>query len=440
MADYKSLELHIAMFPWFAIGHITPFLHLSNEIAKRGHKIIFMLPKKAEIQLQHLNLHPNPLIFRCVCFVCNTNMYFSNNFITFHPLTIPHVDGLPLGAKTASDISITWFHLLAIAMNHTCEQLGIKSIYYNVISAESFAIAIVPTRNVPKDRAITKEVLRQLPVGYPSSTIVLHSHEVDSLSFISLPFGDGITFYYRVTTAIKESDVISIRTCQEMEGQLLLPELAKSPSKGMWATWLDGFEPRSMVFCAFGSQIILEKKQFQELLLRFELIGLPFLIALKPPIECATVEEALTNGFKERVKKRGRVFGGWVEQPLILSHPLVGCFVSHCGFGSMWESLMRNCQIVLVPHLGDQILNTRLLVEEMKVAVEVEREDSEWFLRKSLSKAIKSVMDKDNEVGIMVKKNHAKWKEILANLDFMTGHMDKFVQNLQDLVLLNKKA
>ncbi|KAL4652488.1 hypothetical protein ACB092_01G236900 [Castanea dentata] len=464
MAECKSLELHIAMFPWFAIGHMTPFLHLSNEIAKRGHKITFMLPKKAQIQLQHLNLHPN--------------------FITFHPLTIPHVDGLPLGAETTSDISISLVHLLAIAMDRTREQvenifraqtpdmvcydnahwipeitkqLRIKSICYNVVSAASLAIAVVPTRNVPKDRAITKEELKQLPIGYPSSTIVLRNHEVDSLSFISLPFGEGITFYDRVTTAMKESDVISIRTCQEMEGQLcdyvgnqfgksvlltgpVLPEPTKSPSKGMWATWLDGFEPGSMVFCAFGSQIILEKKQFQELLLGFELIGLPFLIALKPPMECATVEEALPNGFKERVKERGRVFGGWVEQPLILSHPTIGCFVSHCGFGSMWESLMSNCQIVLVPHLGDQILNTRLLVEEMKVAVEVEREDNRWFSRQSLSKAIMSVMDKDNEVGIMVKKNHAKWKEILASPDFMSGYMDKFVQNLQDLVLVNKKA
>ena len=180
MVECKSLELHIAMFPWFATSHMTPFLHLSNEIAKRGNKITFMLPKKAQIQLQCLNLHPN--------------------FITFHPLTIPHVDGLPLGAETTSDISISLVHLLAIAMDRTCEQvenifqaktpdmvfydnahwileitkqLGIKSICYNVVSAASLAIAVVLTRNVPKDRAITKEELKQLPVGYPSSTIVL---------------------------------------------------------------------------------------------------------------------------------------------------------------------------------------------------------------------------------------------------------------------------
>ena len=95
---------------------------------------------------------------------------------------------------------------------------------------------------------------------------------------------------------------------------------------------------------------------------------------------------------------------------------------------------------MFVPHLGDQILNTRLLVEEMKVAMELEREDCGWFSRKSLSKTITSVMDKDNEVGIMVKRNHAKWKEILASPDFMSDNLDKFVQKLQDLVLVNKKA
>ena len=160
----------------------------------------------------------------------------------------------------------------------------------------------------------------------------------------------------------------------------VLPERVKKPLEETWAKWLDGFEPSSVLYCAFGSQIILEKNQFQELLLGFESTGFPFLIALKPPIGCSTIEEALPEGFKERVKERGRVYGGWIEQPLILSHPSVGCFVSHCGFGSMWESLMSDCQIVLVPYLGDQILNTRLLVEEMKVGVEV-KEENGWFSR-----------------------------------------------------------
>jgi anthocyanidin 3-O-glucoside 2'''-O-xylosyltransferase len=227
MAEHKSLELHIAMFPWLAVGHITPFLHLSNELAKRGHRITFLLPKKAQIQLQHLNLHPN--------------------LITFHPLTIPHFDGLPHGTETASDIPIHLTHLLAVAMDRTRDQvenflratipdmvfydnahwipeitrqLGIKAVCNNVVSAAALSIALVPARVVPKGRAITEEELEDPPPGYPSSTIVLRAHEARALSFIALPFGDGITFYDRVITAMKESDVISIRTCKEIEGNL----------------------------------------------------------------------------------------------------------------------------------------------------------------------------------------------------------------------------
>lgn len=91
----------------------------------------------------------------------------------------------------------------------------------------------------------------------------------------------------------------------------------------------------------------------------FELTGLPFLVALKPPLGTNSIAEALPEGFEERIQGRGVVYGGWVQQVQILSHPAVGCFVNHCGFGSMWESLMSDCQIVLVPHLGDQILNSR---------------------------------------------------------------------------------
>ena len=164
------------MYPWFAFGHMTPCLHLSNELADRGHKITFILPRKAQSQLQHLNLHPT--------------------LITFHPLTIPHVDGLPSGAETASDVPNFLHHLLATAMDRTTDQVeaalralkpdlflfdflhlapaltskvGIKSIYYSAVCAAAFARHPVLGQQVSKDRPITAVT----PPGYPSSTVVL---------------------------------------------------------------------------------------------------------------------------------------------------------------------------------------------------------------------------------------------------------------------------
>ncbi|KAJ7981785.1 UDP-glycosyltransferase [Quillaja saponaria] len=459
MAVSNVPKYHIAMFPWFAMGHMTPLLHLANEIAKRGHTITYFMPRKAQLKLQHLNLYPD--------------------LITFHTITIPHIDGLPPGTEIATEIPISLCPLLvetsdltqdqielafrankpnfvvhdnAHWMPRLAKQLGIKSICYDVVSAATLALVFVPGRNFPKDRPITEEDLSQLPPGYPSSKVVFRGHEIRPLMMITMPMGKNITFYERMVKAKKDSDAIAIRTCEELEGKLceymvaqykkpvlftgpvLSAEDMKTPLEDRWDKWLGGLNPGSVVYCSFGSEFILEKDQFEELVFGFEVTGLPFLIALKTPRGCATIEEALPEGFEERVKGRGVVYGGWVQQPLILKHPSVGCFVSHCGASSMWESLMSDCQIVLVPQLIDQVLNTRQLAEELEVAVEVKREENGWFTKESLSNAIKSVMDSDSEVGVKVKNNHAKWKEILGKPEFMSGYADRFVQNLHDLV------
>ncbi|XP_065868627.1 UDP-glycosyltransferase 79B6-like [Euphorbia lathyris] len=441
---------HIVMFPWIAMGHITPFLQLSNKFAQKGYTITFLLPNKAIQQLQNLNLYPNQ--------------------ITFHPLTIPPVEGLPPGTETASDIPIQLTHLLSIAFDQTRDQvqkiiqqtkpklvfydfshwlpeitrdLGIVAIDFIVVCAASIAIGTVPSVNLND--------LSVLPTGYPSSTVLFRGSEIHSLSFVSLPFGDGITFYDRITTALKNSDAIAVRTCDETEGKFcdfigseynkpvfltgpILPDPPKTPLEDKWDKWLSGFEKNSVVFCAFGTQVNLEKDQFQELVLGFETTGLPFFLALKAPQGAASIEEALPDGFEDRVKGRGVVWGGWVEQVKILNHPSVGCFVSHCGFGSMWESLMNDCQIVLIPHLGDQILNTRLLVDELKIAVEVEKDENGWYSKENVGKAIKTMMDKDSELGSTLNKNHTKWREVLVDEGFLIGYIDKFVKNIQQLI------
>ena len=81
MSTSRSSKLHVAMFPWFAFGHITPYLHLSNKLAERGHRVSFLLPKGAQAKVEHLNLYPN--------------------LIHFYPLLVPSVDRLPPAAETA---------------------------------------------------------------------------------------------------------------------------------------------------------------------------------------------------------------------------------------------------------------------------------------------------------------------------------------------------
>jgi len=457
-------QIHIVMFPWFAMGHMIPFLHLANKLAERGHKTTFLLPKKAIPNLASLNLHPS--------------------LITFQPINVPHVDPLPPGIETASDIPIHLTTHLATAMDLTRPEVeliimsleskpnllfydmahwvpditsklsGVKTICYKVVCAASLAIAIVPARGLTQDKPVTESDLAQLPQGYPSNDVVLKGAEWQNLLFIGLEFGSGLTFYERITKAMRSCDAIAFRTCREIEGSFcdylasqynkpvfltgpVLPELdspTTMPLDKKWADWLGQFRSRSVVFCALGSQFVLEKEQLKELLYGFEMAGKPFFVALKPPSGCASIGEALPEGFEERVRERGVVCGSWVQQPQILAHPSVGCFVNHCGFGSMWESLMSESQIVLVPQLGDQILNARIIAGEMKVAVEVERGKNGWISKENLCKAIKSVMDEGSEVGELVKENHAKWREIFVRDGFMSGYIDNFIKDLKMLL------
>ena len=96
--------------------------------------------------------------------------------------------------------------------------------------------------------------------------------------------------------------------------------------------------------------------------------------------------------------------------------------------------MLSDCQIILIPRLGDQIINTRLVVEELKVAIEVEREENRWICKQNLSKSIKLVMDEDNEMADLLKRNHAKLKKVLSNQDLQEEYINNFIQGLQDLI------
>jgi len=249
------------------------------------------------------------------------------------------------------------------------------------------------------------------------------------------------------------SDAIGFKGCREIEGPYveylaeqygksvllsgpIIPESPNTVLEEKWSAWLGRFKDDSVIFCALGSEWKLPHDQFKELLLGLELIGLPFLVVLKVPIGFETIEAALPEGFKERVEGRGIVHNGWIQQQLILQHPSVGCFITHCGSGSLTEALVNKCQMVLLPQLdGDHIINARMMGSNLRVGVEVEKgEEDGLFTKESVCKAVKIAMDEKNEIGREVRTNHAKLKNFLVSQDLESICVDGFCQKLQDLL------
>ncbi|WJX73528.1 anthocyanidin 3-O-glucoside 2'''-O-xylosyltransferase [Trifolium repens] len=399
-----SSPLHIAMFPWFAMGHFTPYLHLSNKFAIR----------------------------------------------------VPHVNGLPHDAETTSDVPFSLFSLIATAMDHTEKQvelllrdlepkivffdfqywlpnltkkLGIKSLQYLIWNPISSAyLGNIPRKSQGKE--LTEFDLMKPPAGFPDSFIKFHSHELRFLASIrKLEFGSGVLLLDRVDIGTRLSDAVAFKGCREIDGLYadylqtvfgkpvllsgpLLPEPPKTTLDEKWVSWLKGFKQGSVVFCAYGSE------------------------ALKPPIGFDSIEDALPEGFNERVKGKGIVYGSWIQQQLILEHPSVGCFITHCGAASITEGLVNTCQLVLLPRIGsDHIMNARMMSRKLKVGVEVEKgEEDGLFTKESVCKAVKTVMDDENEVGREVRANHDKMRNFLLSSNLESSCVDSFCQKLYDLL------
>ncbi|XP_028766473.1 anthocyanidin 3-O-glucoside 2''-O-glucosyltransferase [Neltuma alba] len=460
MADQT---LHIAMNPWFALGHLTAFLHMANKLAKRGHKVSFFVPKNASLKLEHLNLHPH--------------------LISFIPIKVPHVNGLPSGSETTHDVPFSLRFLLVKAMDLTepfieaalrdlkpqfiffdfqhwmpqlARRLRTKAFHFCTISPASVGYLLSPERKVLEEHAATETDFMAPPPSFPPSAITVQLYAARMLAKVSVKEPDednGVSFIERNVIAFTDCDAIVFKTCKEIEGPyidylerqfnkpifLAGPVLPHPPPNSTleerWVKWLGSFSPRSVIFCAFGSECILKKDQFQELLLGLELTGMPFLAALKPPMGTETIESALPEGFDERVKGRGIVYGGWIQQVLMLNHPSVGCFLSHCGSGSMTEALCGEAQLVLLPNFGDQFINSKVMSEDLKVGVEVEREEEDGvFTRESVCKAVKVVMDGDGEIGQKIRSNHNKWRQLLLATGLEDAYLDEFVHKLRSLI------
>lgn len=289
----ESSVLNIAFYPWFALGHLTSFLRLANKLAERGHKVSYFLPTKTSSKLASHNHYPDHL--------------------TYVPIDVPHVDGLPLGAETTNDASVSSAPLIMTAMDMTRDTIeshlallkpdlvfydfaywipelgrkhGFKSVHYitgYIARYAGFAAYIKATQYNSVDPPLTlpsPEVFRR------------RAHEAKVMASISKKaFGlKGKTLLEMFSISFQECDAIGAKTCKEMEAEyseyvenilgkpvlLAGPVVPKTPSSILddkLHGWLQGFGAATVIYCALGSECILQLNQFQDLLLGLELTG-----------------------------------------------------------------------------------------------------------------------------------------------------------------------
>nr|UXY92021.1 UDP-glycosyltransferase UGT23 [Glycyrrhiza glabra] len=157
--------------------------------------------------------------------------------------------------------------------------------------------------------------------------------------------------------------------------------------------WLNLMKPRSVIYVCLGSLCRLVTSQLIELGLGLEASNRPFIWVVKTSGEnFEELEKWLKDeNFEERVKGRGLLIKGWAPQILILSHPSIGGFLTHCGWNSTIEGVCSGVPMITWPLFAEQFLNEKMVVEVLRIGVRIGVEVPVRF-------------GDENKAGVLVKK------------------------------------
>lgn len=462
----SSGGLHVAMFPFFAFGHISPFVQLSNKLSLLGVKVSF-LSAPGNVKRINSMLNPSP----------TTQVV---------PLSFPRVEGLPPGLESTADLSPEQSQLLRVALDlmqpqiktvlselkphfllfdfaqqwipSLASELGIKTIFFSVFLALPTAFLTVPSRLPPAQpkRPPTLQELKKPPPGFPPTSVTsVPSFVARDFLYVFQSFHGKPSVYEAVVQGITGCDFILAKTCNEMEAPyidyvkdqfkkpffLIGPVVPEPRSEDFledrWTKWLGQFSANSVIYCSFGSETFLDDDQIEELLLGLDLTGQPFFVVLNFPAArvdaLAELKRGLPEGFLERVKDRAVIHSGWVQQQKILAHASVGCYLCHAGFSSVVEAMVNDCQVVMLPQKGDQFMNSKLVSGDLEAGVEVNRRDEDgYFGKMDIAEAVKTVMmNVDEEPAKSIRENHKKWKEFLKNSAIQENFVKNFVKEME---------
>lgn len=416
----------VLIFPWLAHGHISPYLELSKKLSKRNFQVYFCSTPINLIYVKNI--------------LKENSSDFSIELVELHldssPPELPPeyhtTKGLP------PNLLPTLFYSFTMAKPNFSEILNTLNpdlVIYDCF--QSWAARIASSRGIPSVYFSTSgaatmaffhhhlvthgfEVKFPFPEIYPNESSIKKLHDVADSNF-----GNEEDSPFKCFEL--SSDIVLMKTSKSIEekylnylrimtGKRMVPlgPLIIVHENGHTdnINWLNNKDAGSVLFVSFGSEYFLSKQEREEIAFGLELSNVEFIWVLRFPVtgEKMSIEEALPEGFLERVKNRGIVVDGWIPQAKILQHASIGGFLSHCGWNSIMESLCYGKPLIAMPIKDDQPTNARLVVE-IGASREVMRDENGDLKREEIAKVVKEVvLGKDSE-GLRLKT--VEWSDKL---------------------------
>ncbi|KAK9174785.1 hypothetical protein WN944_026789 [Citrus x changshan-huyou] len=429
----KATQLHFVLFPFMSQGHMIPMIDIARLLAQRGVIItIFTTPLNAARfhgtlaraiesgQQIHIIETPLPNLEDGLPQGCENmdmlpSLDLALDFFTAADKLLEPVEKLfgqlkPQPNCIISDVCLPYtaqiagkFNVPRIAFHGTC---CFSVVCFNNIFASKFL------------ESISSESEYFSVPGLPDK-IELTKKQVDSTQGQKFK-----AFEYKIGAATLAIDGVIINSFEELEpayvkeykkisrdkawciGPVSLSnkEYSDKAQRGNTSSldehkclkWLDSKDPKSVVYACLGSMCNLIPSQMMELGLGLEASNRPFIWVIREGETSKELKKwVVEDGFEERIKGRGLVIWDWAPQVLILSHPSVGGFLTHCGWNSTLEGVCAGLPLLTWPLFADQFTNEKLAVHLLKIGVKIGVENPMTW-------------GEEQNIGVLVKRDDVK--------------------------------
>ncbi|XP_059070407.1 anthocyanidin-3-O-glucoside rhamnosyltransferase [Cryptomeria japonica] len=374
-------QLHVVMFPWLAHGHITPFLELAKSLLTYELRISFV---STPLNIARVKKQIVP-------------------GIELVELPLPSIDGLPVGVESTaglSEIGRTDLISLLFQALDLCEQpfatllkllspdfvihdttlywisrvaakLGIPTINFMVINVTSTSFTIGQHRDGLPQIPTASDICAP-PLGFPSEVVRYRLFEARN----QLPFYqnkqhgicEGLSFMDRLCVSVEESWATVCNTCLELEGK-----------------FVDYFQ-RSTGRLMFPVGILIHR--------------LPPRPAAEPCL-----------AWLDRQGDRFVVFASFGSECLLTAQQLGALLL-----GLKEKGLRFGVPFVALPIQYEQGLTARLIADELRMGVEVKRNEEDGsFTKEDIARGVRAVMV--GQEGCRIKSNVQEISRVLTSND-----------------------
>ncbi|KAF5941919.1 hypothetical protein HYC85_019561 [Camellia sinensis] len=197
-----------------------------------------------------------------------------------------------------------------------------------------------------------------------------------------------------------------------------------------YVEWLDLKPESSVVYVSFGTMAVISKKQREEVARGLLESHRPFLWVMRATKNGEKEEDELSC--REELEQLGMIVP-WCSQLEVLSHPSLGCFVTHCGWNSSLEGLISGVPMVGFPQFVDQPTNAKLIEDVFKTGVRVIANEDGIVEGEEIKRCIEVIMG-GGEKGKEMYKMAKKWRELAKEAAKEGGSLDMNLRAFVDEV------